>query len=107
MIVFNYERIEEFLVNLDKRIGNKIFTNYVEPGPNSDLAPNKHKLVVQFLGYPAVDNNSFQVLHQCRLFINSKKERDEVINQIKKSLEKVEGIHIVQGHISEIFISIS
>ena len=107
MIVFNYERLEEFLMNLDKRIGNKIFTKYVEPGPSSDLAPNKHKFVVQFLGYPSVDNNSFQVLHQCRLFINSKKERDEVIEKMKKSLDKIEHVRIVEGHISEIFISIS
>ena len=107
MIVFNYKKLDDFLAKMVLRMGNTVFTQYIEPSTNPDLSENRHKLILQFLGYPSQGNTDLNILHQISLGIKSSAERDEVIVKMKKAFEKIGDISIVEGYINEIFMSIS
>jgi hypothetical protein len=106
MIIFNYDVLDQFLEMLPNRAINQIFTQYIEPKNGEGLPSQMHKLVLQFLGRPDPSNTNFLVMYQTAIKISSKKERDEVIANLRKAFD-AGGIQLVQGCINEIFMSIS
>ena len=95
------------LLKLDRRASNEIFSQYIEPHSSSEIAPNRHKLILQFLGYISPDNTSINVLHQCVLKIKSSQERNNILEEMKKAFGKIGQISIIEGYINEIIMSIS
>jgi hypothetical protein len=106
MIVFNFDRLDDFLARLPQRAVNDVFTEYVEPKLTGEVPTQSHKLILQFLGKPDPQSPQLIILHQCAIKIGSKKERDDVIENLKKAFD-AGGIRLVQGCINEIFMSIS
>ena len=104
MIIFNFDLLEQFLQALPRRIGNEVFAHYIEEkNPNGELT-GEHTIYLQFLGHP---DQSITVLHQCRIKIIKKEEREQIIASLMKAFEKAGGIQLIQGKIQEMFMSVA
>ncbi|MHA1719634.1 MAG: hypothetical protein ACTSWX_04585 [Promethearchaeota archaeon] len=107
MIVYNYERLEDFLAALSRRMNNEVFSQYIEPNNTPEISSGDFKLILQFLGKPDINNSSIIALHQCVIRIKTIKERNETIKDLKNAFEAAGGISLIQGWIKEIVQSIS
>jgi hypothetical protein len=107
MIIFNYTILDQFLEALSRRASNEIFSSYFEPNQSIEIADNRHKLILQFLGYPNSNNTNLIVLHQCILKMKTKNEREVVIQNLQKAFKESGDVMLIQGSINEIFTSIS
>ena len=105
MIVFSYEILDDFLAALSRRISDEIFSQYIEPNISTEIAATRHKIILQFLGKPDISNPNLLVLHQIAIKIGTKKEKDEVMGNLKKAFQEAGNISLIQGEINEIMMS--
>ena len=85
MIVFSYDILDDFLSALSRRISNEIFSQYIEPNQSTDIAANRNKIILQFLGRPDPTNVNLLVLHQIAIKISNQKEKEDVMENLKKA----------------------
>ncbi|MHA1775137.1 MAG: hypothetical protein ACTSWC_00090 [Promethearchaeota archaeon] len=103
MIIFHYDVLEQFLNQLPRNISSEVFIQYLEPNPELELQDlNSHQIILQFLGRPDDSNAHLNILHQCVININSKKERKEVVQRIETALNSLQNFKVVRGKISEV-----
>ena len=104
MIIFNYEKLDNFLTNLIRRVGNEVFAHFIEGNSNQDEPIKNPTLILQYLG--RVDP-SLLALHQCVLKFQKKEEKDAIIQTLLVAFEKAGGIQLVSGKIQEMIMSLA
>ena len=107
MLVFNFERLDDFLPALKYRIQNEVYSEYIEPETSLGASSRNHKLILQFLGNPYKENTNLIALYQIKIQIKKKDEREKIIEKLKAAFEKTGAVKLIQGSITEIFQSIS
>ena len=104
MIIFNYDQLDQFLSALIHRVGNEVFAYYIEErNPNGELT-GENIIYLQFLGHP---DPSLTALYQCRIKINKKEEREQLMATLLQAFQKAGGIQMIQGKIQEMFMSVA
>ena len=106
MLVFNYEILDQFLTALNQRINNQIFFHFRDPGQNADLdmSSETNEVILQFLGRP---DSVLTALYQTKMKIAKKEDRNVILSQLETAFKVAGEIHLIQGKIYEIVMSLA
>ncbi|HMF31707.1 MAG TPA: hypothetical protein VKK79_09845 [Candidatus Lokiarchaeia archaeon] len=98
MLIFYFENIEDFFHFLNRRTMNEIFYELVNSPDTSATT-----LALHFLG----SINDQTVLYETLVEVRGEKKADEIIAEIKSTLDSIGEIKMIHGKIREIFMSLS
>ncbi|MBD3353818.1 MAG: hypothetical protein GF364_20215 [Candidatus Lokiarchaeota archaeon] len=104
MIVFDIEDLENFMLFLPKRVGDEIFFHVDQEKKNSVEIREEVRVVLHFLGN--LDESKI-ALYQTRLTFKKGASKETIYTEMKKVFEEQGKMKLINGRISEMFISIS
>lgn len=105
MIVFNLEKLEDFMYSLPRNITKEVFFYIDEESTHPEFHQSEEtRLILHFLGKI---NEQLTGLYQTRLTFPKSLKKDKIYTEMKKVFEEQGDIKLISGKISEIYYSIS